>query len=382
MSKNNPQKIFFLILFSLLFLVVLRIFSPYVSALLWAGMFYLMISPIYNKIINKPFNFKHPFFKLNFWQKIKLKQRFFALLFTFASLFIVFIPLAVLVVEFSRQMIEQINNLIYFIEGDPRFASFDELELWLASFNLPFDISRLDIRGFILSFLNNIPSHISNSVLAVGSGLGGFLLGFLFMMVSLYFYLSEGPNLLNLLIRAIPIERSYSQIFINRFAEAGKAILLGFFITALGQAIVAYIIFSVAGIRATLVLSALVFVISFIPMLGATAVWVPLAILQLIQTGNILGFLIFSGSCALFISSIDMFYKPWVLGNRVNIHPLLILFSLLGGIQLFGLNGIVLGPMLLTLFFASLEIFLKENPYNEDNNLLPGPSINPDKEQL
>jgi predicted PurR-regulated permease PerM len=101
-------------------------------------------------------------------------------------------------------------------------------------------------------------------------------------------------------------------------------------------------------------------IISIIPLLGAVIVWLPIT-LYLFVIGYAAGIywkaivLLIFGSCV--ISTIDNILKPKIVGDRARIHPLIILFGILGGIQLVGIPGILIGPMILTLFDVVLEMF-------------------------
>jgi predicted PurR-regulated permease PerM len=97
---------------------------------------------------------------------------------------------------------------------------------------------------------------------------------------------------------------------------------------------------------------------SFVPMIGTALVWVPIAasIFFSGQPGAALTFLALS---AFLVATLDNFIRPVLLHDRLKIHPLLIFFAILGGLKIFGFNGILLGPLVLMLFFAAAELFDK-----------------------
>jgi predicted PurR-regulated permease PerM len=108
------------------------------------------------------------------------------------------------------------------------------------------------------------------------------------------------------------------------------------------------------------VLAVVTFVFVFIPVLGATVVYIPLTILK-IASGNIAGGVVFFIVCAVFISGIDNVLRPFFLRDRIQLHPLIIFFAILGGLVVFGFNGFILGPMLVILFLTVLDLFLTEH---------------------
>ena len=98
--------------------------------------------------------------------------------------------------------------------------------------------------------------------------------------------------------------------------------------------------------------------LSFIPIGGTALIWAPTAII-LLMGGAILKGLILLGVGVLVISMVDNLLRPFFISSRTNIHPLLLFFAVLGGIQAFGLIGVVAGPLIATLFLTLLEIYIQ-----------------------
>ena len=115
-------------------------------------------------------------------------------------------------------------------------------------------------------------------------------------------------------------------------------------------------IFQVEG---SLLFSVLVMVASFIPIVGTTVVWIPVGLILCLTVSTLKGvlFLIIAGAI---ITGLDSFLRPMYLQDRINVHPLIIFFSILGGIKLFGINGLLLGPMVIILFFTVLDMLTEE----------------------
>ena len=96
---------------------------------------------------------------------------------------------------------------------------------------------------------------------------------------------------------------------------------------------------------------------SFIPLVGAAIVWVPIGVVLFITDSAVKGilFLVICGVC---VSFLDNFLRPMFLKDRIHVHPLVIFFAILGGIQVFGLNGLLVGPMIVILFFTVLDMLV------------------------
>jgi predicted PurR-regulated permease PerM len=98
--------------------------------------------------------------------------------------------------------------------------------------------------------------------------------------------------------------------------------------------------------------------LSFIPIGGTALIWVPAAIILLIE-GAVLKGLLLLGMGVFVISMVDNLLRPFFISTRTNIHPLLLFFAVLGGVQAFGLIGFVAGPLVATLFLTLIEIYIQ-----------------------
>jgi predicted PurR-regulated permease PerM len=136
---------------------------------------------------------------------------------------------------------------------------------------------------------------------------------------------------------------------------------------ALIQAILAFVIFSVFTIKGALLFAFLTFFCVFIPVVGGAVVWLPLGIIKIIA-GNIIEGSIFMLLSFICVSLLDNILRPCFLQNRLQLHPLVIFFSILGGLALFNINGFILGPMIVVLFLTVLELFFKEHHIQYDKN--------------
>jgi predicted PurR-regulated permease PerM len=139
--------------------------------------------------------------------------------------------------------------------------------------------------------------------------------------------------------------------------------IMGQIVVGIIQGILAGIGFLILGVPNPVLWGSLTALISIIPLLGAVLVWLPIDVYLFVNAFLSNGeywraiALLLYGS--LVVSTIDNFLKPKIVGDRANIHPLVILFGILGGIQLFGIPGILIGPLVLTLFDLVMEIYRK-----------------------
>ncbi|HSV57000.1 MAG TPA: AI-2E family transporter, partial [Magnetospirillaceae bacterium] len=165
-----------------------------------------------------------------------------------------------------------------------------------------------------------------------------------------------GKDLILTFMNAIPIENAYTVAFLRRFRDVGRHLFRGYLLVALYQGTAAFLIFLVLGVDGPLPLGLLTAIASFVPMIGTTLVWGPVGVARIVAGDQNAGALIL-GLSFILVSGVDNLLRPLLMTERIKIHPLLIFFSILGGLRLFGLNGLILGPMMLMLFFTGVDLF-------------------------
>jgi predicted PurR-regulated permease PerM len=208
--------------------------------------------------------------------------------------------------------------------------------------------------------LAEVGSQIIDWLQRVVSGIPNAILNIFVTIFSVYFFLKGGKSIYNFLHDFFPLpEGRYKQIF-ARFDDLSKSMILGQIVVGVIQGILAWLAFIVLGVPNPVLWGFLTGIISTIPLLGAALVWFPIAVYLFIvgyMTGTYwkaFALLIFG---TFVISTIDNILKPKIVGDRARVHPLIILFGILGGIQLIGIPGILIGPMVLTLFDVVMEMF-------------------------
>jgi predicted PurR-regulated permease PerM len=220
-----------------------------------------------------------------------------------------------------------------------------------------------EIRRRIVQILSASLQHLLQISSTVARDVGSFLVGMVFMIFCLFFYYMDGAYLSRIVLHIVPIRKEYITALVGKFKEITRNLFLGYIMVGLVQAVLAYVVFTIFQVRGSLVFAGLVLVCSFIPMFGAGLVWFPLGLIRILG-GNIGGGILFLIVSGIFISTLDNFLRPLFLQHRIQLHPLFIFVSILGGVTVFGFNGLVLGPMLVILFLTVLDLFLTEHDIN------------------
>ncbi|MBU0546409.1 AI-2E family transporter [Patescibacteria group bacterium] len=190
-----------------------------------------------------------------------------------------------------------------------------------------------------------------------------FMAMFIFMFYALFFFLRDGKKILTFLMHLCPLGDKYEKILYYKFTSTARATLKGTIIVGSIQGILGGLLFYVTGVEAAFIWAIIMAALSVIPPLSSAIIWLPAGIIMLV-TGNIWEGILILSFGALVISSIDNLLRPILVGRDAEMHPLLVLFSTLGGLVMFGVSGFIIGPIIASLFMAFWEMY--DHYYQEE----------------
>lgn len=195
-----------------------------------------------------------------------------------------------------------------------------------------------------------------NGLSRVTQGTVSFLLGLFVMLYALYYFLRSGSALSQWVLGCIPLAEHDRTLLAARIVSVARATVKGTFVIGILQGGLAGLAFFVVGVQGAVFWGAVMAVLSIIPGVGAALVWVPAAI-YLLATGQIWQGAVLAAWCAVVVGTADNVLRPRLVGRDTQMPDLLVLLSTLGGLSLFGLVGLVLGPMIATVFVAVWELY-------------------------
>ncbi|MFQ3547657.1 MAG: AI-2E family transporter [Termitinemataceae bacterium] len=360
-DRNNVQTWFFLGVFILLFLGVLRIFAPFFTVFLWATLVYILINPLFSWITVRipksvPWN--------------GLAKSLLAAIISILTVSIIVGILFWIGFQLYNQLLILIKMFSQYLSKDPHYFSQEFERLTLTIKDLTFgqiDLASLDIKSQILQLLKNSTQRLFQVSTTIVKDVGSFAAGLAFFVFTLFFFLIDGPYLFDLIMKGLPIKKEYIMNLAGKFREITHNLFMGYILVALVQASVAFILFSIFQVQGALVFSVVLFFCTFIPIIGAGTIWGPIGLFKILS-GDVAGGIVFLILSGILISTLDNLLRPLFLKDRINLHPLVIFFSILGGVAAFGLNGLVLGPIVVILFLTVLDLFLVEHGIAPDRN--------------
>lgn len=196
---------------------------------------------------------------------------------------------------------------------------------------------------------------LSGSLVAVGSA----ALAFVIFAIALYYFLADGTYLIRATERLIPVHVEYQRQMLGQFSKVVRAVVMATFFAALAQSVATIVALWMFGFDHLLVLFVLCLLMSMIPMLGTWLVWLPCAI-YLAWQGHWMQAAVLAVYGTVFVGMLDNLVRTYVLNTDVKLHPLLALISVLGGLQVMGLWGMFVGPIVASCLHALVRIFNHE----------------------
>jgi predicted PurR-regulated permease PerM len=190
----------------------------------------------------------------------------------------------------------------------------------------------------------------------VALGLSSALVGSFLLMISLFYFLVDGYRWLEEVARLAPIEPRYVRAFFLEFDRVSHGLFYGNIVAALIQGAVAAVGYWLFGVEQPVFWGAATALCSLVPVVGTALVWAPMAaIVATTSPSRGIGIGLWGAGIIAFL--VDDFVRPQLMRGHMQLHPLMVFLSILGGAFAFGAVGLLVGPMAASLFFAALRIY-------------------------
>jgi len=344
-QSKNFQKIksrSFLVLLLLMIALSLYMMRAYISPVLWAAILASLFHPSYVKIST--------YFK---------NKNLGAGITTLLIVLIVLIPVSLIISSLVRELITAIDYL-----RDP--ATINKFTTFIESQRESELIRRyfvdFDVKSQLENILNTVGSSTLNFIRNSSLSAFSFFAKSFVMLYTLFFFLRDSDKFLTNFKRLLPFGDANERELYRRFTSTARATLKGSVLLAVIQGLIAGVGFLLVGFPSVAFFTILTIFFAIIPALGASVVIVSSAI-YLFFTAPLWQALVLIGF-AVFINLSENILRPKLVGDDVQMHPVLFVLATLGGISLFGLSGIVFGPVILAFLLSLLKIY--EERYHED----------------
>ncbi|HEY8386439.1 MAG TPA: AI-2E family transporter [Porticoccaceae bacterium] len=204
-----------------------------------------------------------------------------------------------------------------------------------------------------------VSQFVAKNAVSVGQSTFQFFLHLCLMLYVTYFLLRDGPRLVELLVRALPLGDERERLLFRKFAEVTRATIKGNLVVAVVQGALGGLIFAILSIPGAVLWGVVMAFLSLLPAVGAGLIWGPVAI-YLFATGEVIQGMVLVVYGLLVIGLADNILRPILVGRDTKMPDWLVLLSTLGGLVTFGINGFVIGPLIAALFIAFWQIFSRD----------------------
>jgi predicted PurR-regulated permease PerM len=348
MKRELISLIIVLALAFLCFYLFYRILLPFLQPILWAVFLALVLFPAHRKL-----------------QRLLRRGGFLpAMVMTVLVTLVIVLPFSVLMVSLGQEAGDAYHAFEEMIQTGRLKATLEQakelpvLKQILSRLDQTFNLSSLEPIDFILKNLRQISAVLLSQSSKILKGVSGFLIAFFFTLLSLYYLFKDGERLFDGLKGILPIPPRERDLLIGRFRDMVNATVFGGLLIALIQGLLGGMAFWVLGIASPLLWGTAMALFSFIPLGGTALIWIPAALI-LIILGAVAKGIILLAIGVFIISSVDNLLRPLVVGVKTHIHPLLLFFTVIGGIQVFGMIGVITGPLIASLCLTLIEIYLQ-----------------------
>ena len=276
----------------------------------------------------------------------------------FVFILFILIPAYVFVQLVVGQFIELYNQLQPLVQGLISDGSKSRLGEWFLKSPLAgiLKFDQIDWPSLLQQWFNAVANFSSKTIQKTSLSTLGLILDIVIILFTMFYLFIDGEQLISRFQFLLPMRQEYKEQVFSRFRNVSSATIIGTILVGIIQGIVGAITLLIFGIENWLLWGAVMLVISIVPLVGPPIIMIPAGVYQ-IAAGNLwqgIGILV---SSFIVVSAIDNFLRPRIVGERAHIHDLIIFFSTLGGLGMFGIWGFIIGPAVSALFVAALQIF-------------------------
>ncbi len=340
MTQPNLNKLVLLGLVALISLLFVGMIAPFLMAIVMAGLFAALTQPVFHWLTH--------LFGGNRYLGAAVNLLLLVL--------VVLLPVTLLAGLFFAQAVDVGRSLtpvaVQFVREPDRFLT------WLQALPYYQELTAYDdvLQERLTASIEAAGSFLVGGISVVALGTANFLFMALVFLYTFFFFQLDGHKVVHAILYYLPLEDRVERRLLTKFTLVTQAMLKGTFVIGLLQGALAGIAFGVAGVPHAVFWGTVMAVLSIVPGIGSAVVWVPAAIVLLVQ-GNVVagvGLFLF---CALVVGSIDNLLRPILVGKDTNMHELMIFFGTLGGLFTFGMAGLLIGPVIASLFLTIWEIY-------------------------
>jgi predicted PurR-regulated permease PerM len=344
-SDSSPRDIilwFFLGLFLVSCFLLGWLLWPFVSVIVLAAVITGIFNPVY-RFLNRKFN-----------------PTVSSLITCLIIFFVLFIPVSVFVGILANEAYDMYLSARGALLSNPfkelieNSKIVDRINAILANFSIT--ITGDEVNKAIAELGKAVGLYLYEQARSMTANILNVLVNFFFMLLIIFYLLADSHRLVAFIVRLSPLPNDQDEKLIQKFKDMAGAILIGNGLGGLIQGTLGGAVFALCGFKSPFFWGVIMALLAFLPIVGIGAVFLPAAIYLFLQ-GRIGTGIFFVLFYVVLSCGIEYFFKPKLVGQRVQMHTLLVFLAIIGGLKLFGILGIIYGPLVVTAFLTLSDIY-------------------------
>lgn len=334
---------FFVVLIFLLYQAALLL-APFSKALIWAGLIALILFPIYRRLAGL----------------LGGRRGLAAGIMTAATFFVVIVPMVLLFSALTVQVAEIYRSASLSIQSGEWMATWERVKAsrWGSFLAHPL-IASLNVQDFVIKGLRDMSGGLASQVGEAIRNTLVMIVNFLLMLFALFFFFRDGGTYYEKIMSILPFRTKLKETITQKLRDTFSAVINGMFLIALFQGLMAGLGYAIFGVPFAVLWAFLTAFTALLPVGGATLVWVP-ASAYLFFTQSPLSGILLALWGLLLVSLPDNFLRPILIGRKANLPTFILFIAILGGLKVYGVFGILFGPIVVSLLTAFIAIYREE----------------------
>ncbi len=342
MKRDQILIVLFLLFTALFFYLFYQMVIGFFIPICWAAVFAISFSPLYQKLL----------------KKLKYRGLTSALMCFFIIVLIIgpFAYLFAVLVNEAALAVAKVNAMYQSGQLDA-FLSFEIpwIKAITEKLSQYFDLSQFNLNNLVKQVADNVGQFLFSQTGWLISNGTRFIFYFGLMVFTMYYFFKDGEAVVKQVKTLVPLSKEQVNRIFKQLREVIYATMYGGVVVALLQGLLGGILFAIFGISSPVFWGAVMALLSIIPFVGAFVIYIPAGMVLIFSGAYVKGILLMGLGIGI-VSQVDNIVRPFLISGKTSMHPLLLFFSMLGGIALFGLLGVVLGPLIAAVFVTLLKI--------------------------
>ncbi|MGA8145004.1 MAG: AI-2E family transporter [Candidatus Acidiferrales bacterium] len=348
-TQRKIGNVLFYGIVALLAYLVFRVFEPFLAALAWAVILVVLFFPAYESLAKR-------------WGATTA-----AVAATFGVTLILIVPTIFIMIAFVRQGVEAIHS----VQAGVANGHFNWVnDLWVRMTQRFPEADTTDLGSTLHSYGERMATYVAGQVGAVLRHTASFVFQLSVTIFAMFYLFRDGPSLVARLREILPFEDVHRNRMIQDSRDLIFASVTSSLVAAAAHGLLGGLAFGLTGIGAPIFWGVMMGFFSLVPVVGSALIWVPASI-SLMLGGHIAKGIVLALVCSVIVGSVDNVIRPWMISGRAEMGGLVVFISVLGGISVFGMLGVVLGPIVVATAASLLDLYVPSAP---GRNLESNPS--------